>query len=104
MPSVASVALDAAQKAAVTPTSFSIVNEPGAGSYPIAGYSWVLVSASQPTKTAGQALVALLGWLTGPGQSYAADLGYVILPPAVQQLATATLARVTGPGGQPLTS
>jgi phosphate transport system substrate-binding protein len=40
-----------------------------------------------------------LHWPVG----YAADLGYVPLPPAVQQLATTTLARVTGPAGQPLT-
>jgi phosphate transport system substrate-binding protein len=33
----------------------------------------------------------------------AAALGYVSLPHAVQQLAAATLARVTGPGSQPLT-
>jgi hypothetical protein len=63
----------------------------------------VLVSAHQPSQPAGRALVGLLGWLTGPGQSYAATLGYVPLPSAVQHLAAATLARVTGPGGQPLT-
>ena len=79
-PTPATITADAAAKPAITPEDFSIVNEPGADAYPISGYSWVLVSASQPSKTAGQALVALLGWLTGPGQSYAADLGYVPLP------------------------
>ena len=64
--------------------------------------SWVLISASQPSKPAGQALVSLLSWLTHAGQGYAATLGYVPLPTAIQQLATATLARVTGPGGQSL--
>jgi len=71
--------------------------------YPMSGYSWVLVSASQSSQATGKALVSLLGWLTGPGQSYAAALGYVPLPHAVQQLAAATLAQVTGPGSQPLT-
>jgi phosphate transport system substrate-binding protein len=71
--------------------------------YPISGYGWVLVSASQPSQATGKALVGLLGWLTGPGQSHAAALGYVPLPPAVQQLAATTLAQVTGPGSQPLT-
>ena len=37
VPSAATVAADADQKLAVTPTDFSIVNQPGAGSYPIAG-------------------------------------------------------------------
>ena len=72
-PTPATITADAAAKPAITPEDFSIVNEPGADAYPISGYSWVLVSASQPSETAGQALVALLGWLTGPGQSYAAD-------------------------------
>jgi phosphate transport system substrate-binding protein len=82
---------------------FSIVGEPGADAYPISGCSWVLVSAGQSSQATGKALVGLLGWLTGPGQSYAAALGYVPLPSAVQQLSAATLAQVTGPGSQPLT-
>jgi phosphate transport system substrate-binding protein len=102
-PTPAAIAADAAAKPAITPGDFSIVNEPGPAAYPICGYSWVLVSARQPAQPAGHALVGLLGWLTGPGQAYAATLGYVPLPAAVQHLATATLARVTGPGGQPLT-
>jgi phosphate transport system substrate-binding protein len=102
-PTPATITADAAAKPAITAEDFSIVNEPGADAYPISGYSWVLVSASQPSQPAGKALVSLLGWLTGPGQSYAAALGYVPLPPAVQQLAATTLTHVTGPGGQPLT-
>ena len=47
--------------------------------------------------------VALLNWLTQAGQSYAATLGYVALPPAIKHLAAATLACVTGPDGIPLT-
>ena len=103
-PTPAAIAADAAAKPAITPTDFSIVNQPGPAAYPIAGYSWVLVSARQPSQPAGQALVALLSWLTHAGQSYAATLGYVPLPPAIQSLATATLARVTGPAGTLLAS
>ena len=102
-PTPATITADAAAKPAITPEDFSIVDEPGADAYPISGYSWVLVSASQSSQATGKALVSLLGWLTGPGQSYAAALGYVPLPHAVQQLAAATLAQVTGPGSQPLT-
>jgi phosphate transport system substrate-binding protein len=102
-PTPAAISAAAAAKPAITATDFSIVNQPGAGAYPICGYSWVLLSASQPSQPAGQGLVTLLGWLTGPGQAYAATLGYVPLPAAIHQLATATLARVTGPGGTPLT-
>ena len=102
-PTPAAITAAAAAKPAITAQDFSIVNQPGPAAYPICGYSWVLVSASQPSKATGQALVNLLGWLTGPGQAYAATLGYVPLPPAIKQLATATLARVTGPSGSTLT-
>jgi phosphate transport system substrate-binding protein len=102
-PTTAAIAADAAAKPAITASNFSIVNEPGAGAYPICGYSWVLVSARQPSQATGQAVTALISWLTRDGQSYAATLGYVSLSPAIQQFATGTLARVTGPDGSPLT-
>jgi phosphate transport system substrate-binding protein len=102
-PTSAAITAAAAGKPAISPADFSIVNQPGPAAYPICGYSWVLLSASQASQSAGHALVSLLSWLTGPGQAYAATLGYVPLPTAIQQLATTTLARVTGPGGEPLT-
>jgi phosphate transport system substrate-binding protein len=102
-PTSAAITADAAARPAITPGDFSIVNQPGPAAYPICGYSWVLVSARQPGQPAGQALVSLLGWLTGPGQAYAAALGYVPLPAAIRQLAGTMLARVSGPGGTPLT-
>ena len=103
-PHPAAIAADAAAKPAITPADFSIVNQPGPAAYPICGYSWVadLRPPAQPGRRAGPG--ALLGWLTHAGQSYAAALGYVPLPPAVQHLATTTLTQVTGPAGTPLTS
>ena len=103
-PTPQAIAADAAGKPAVTSSDFSIVDQPGAAAYPICGYSWLLISRQQPSQPAGRALVALATWLTHAGQSYAATLGYVPLPPAIQQLASTTLAQVTGPGGQPLAS
>jgi phosphate transport system substrate-binding protein len=102
-PTPAAITADAAVKPAITPGDFSIVNQPGPSAYPICGYSWVLISARQSSQPAAQALVALLHWLTGPGQAYAAALGYVPLPAPIKNLATATLAQVAGPAGQPLT-
>ena len=99
IPSTASIAADAAQKTTITATDFSIVNEPGAGSYPISGYSWALVYTHQPSQTTGQALVNLLDWLTHTGQAYAAATSYVPLPARIQELASTMLGQVTGPGG-----
>jgi phosphate transport system substrate-binding protein len=56
-PTEASIAADAAQKPGITPADFSIVNEPGAASYPICGYSWALIYTHQPSQATGQALV-----------------------------------------------
>ncbi len=104
IPSAQTVAADAAQKPAITPTDFSIVNEPGPISYPISGYSWALVYTRQTSQATGQALVAMLDWLTHAGQAYAAANGYVPLPPQVQQLARTMLQQVTGPSGTSLLS
>ena len=104
LPSAQTVAADAAQKPAISPTDFSIVNQPGADSYPISGYSWALVYTHQPSQATGQALVAMLDWLTHDGQAYAAANGYVPLPSQIQQLAQTMLQQVTGPAGTHLLS
>jgi phosphate transport system substrate-binding protein len=100
--SAQTVAADAAQKPAITPADFSIVNQPGAASYPISGYSWALINTRQPSQATGRALVTMLDWLTHDGQASAAANGYVSLPPQVQQLARTMLQQVTGPSGTPL--
>jgi len=104
IPSAQTVAADAAQKPAITPTDFSIVNEPGPGSYPISGYSWALVYTRQQNQATGTALVAMLDWLTHDGQAYAAANGYVPLPGQIQQLARTMLQQITGPDGTQLLS
>jgi phosphate transport system substrate-binding protein len=98
-PSVHTVAADAAQKPHITAANFSIVNQLGTNSYPISGYSWALVYTHQPDQARGQALVAMLDWLTHNGQSSATANGYVPLPPQTQQLARTTLQQITGPDG-----
>ena len=98
-PSMASVAAAAAQKPDITSVDFSIVNEPGATSYPISGYSWALIYQLQKNATTGKTLVDVLDWLTHAGQAQAASLDYVPLPANIQQLARTTLLQVTGPDG-----
>ena len=104
VPSVQTVAADAAQKPGITPTDFSIVNQPGATSYPISGYSWALVYTHQQNQARGQALVAMLDWLSHAGQAYAAANGYVPLPAQIQQLARTMLQQITGPSSTPFLS
>ena len=103
-PSTQSVAAHAAQKPGITAADFSIINQPGATSYPISGYSWALVYTRHPGQATGQSLVAMLDWLTHAGQAYAAPNGYVPLPAQLRQLARTTLQRITGPSGTSLLS
>jgi phosphate transport system substrate-binding protein len=98
-PSAQTVAADAAQKPAITPADFSIVNQPGPGSYPISGYSWALIYTRQTSQATGQDLVTMLDWLTHDGQAYAAANGYVPLPAQIRQLARTMLQQITGPTG-----
>jgi phosphate transport system substrate-binding protein len=98
-PTTQTVAAAAAEKPHITPADFAIVNQPGADSYPISGYSWALVYTHQASQATGQKLVAMLDWLTHAGQAYAAANGYVPLPPQVQQLAHTMLQQITGPTG-----
>jgi phosphate transport system substrate-binding protein len=99
IPSTESITAAAAQKPRITPADFSIVNQPGANSYPITGYSWALVYTRQPSQATGQELVTMLDWLTHSGQTYAAATNYVPLPPQIQQLAHTMLRQITGPNG-----
>jgi phosphate transport system substrate-binding protein len=59
---------------------FFIVNAPGDDSYPISGYSWVVVYQHQSNATKGQAIANLLWWMTHEGQQYSTALNYVPLP------------------------
>ena len=101
-PFAANVAADASMRPELSASSFSIVDEPGTASYPISGYSWALLYARQPNTVTGTTLVNLVDWLTHAGQQVAGANYYVVLPPAIQALAQATLKAVTGPSGNVL--
>jgi len=81
-PTQVTVRAAAAQFPHVSSKTFAIVNAPGRTSYPIAGYSWVLLR--QHPRRNGAVLVQLFHWTVTSGQTYAAHLNYVALPTAVQ--------------------
>jgi phosphate ABC transporter phosphate-binding protein len=104
VPSLNTVAADANQKTSVSATDFSIVNQAGATSYPISGYSWAILLQKQTSDTTGAQVVKVLDWTThtGGGQDLATGLDYVALPPAVQNQNRTQLLTVTGTTGQAL--
>ncbi len=74
---------------------FYIVNAPGSGSYPISGYSWVIVYQKQTDADKGQAIANTLWWMTHDGQQYAAALSYVALPANIVQKDEAQIKALT---------
>jgi phosphate transport system substrate-binding protein len=93
-PSIDTVRAAAAQKPRVNPNDFSIVDMPGANSYPIAGYSWAMLWKHQTNPVKGRELVNLFRWLVKDGQSYAIKVSYVGLPANVQAEADKALASI----------
>lgn len=91
----------AAQNPDVSSTNFSITDEPGDASYPIAGFSWVIVRTNISDPDTAKAVVFLLKWLVTDGQQYGRDLQYAGLPQSVQNLALSSLKEVSS-GGKPI--
>ena len=58
----------------------SIVNAPGAGVYPIASFTWLVVPAHMRDDGKRAAMAGFLKWMLGPGQAQSAALGYLALP------------------------
>jgi len=93
--STGTVAAAAATKPSVSPKNFSIVDSPGANSYPISGYSWIVVYKKPADAARAKLLYEVLLWLVGPqGQSNAKSVDYVPLPVNVQNAAAATLRQM----------
>lgn len=62
---------------------FYIVNAPGDASYPISGFSWVIVYKNQANPDKGRAIANLLWWMVHDGQQYSTPLNYVPLPDTI---------------------
>lgn len=89
------VAAAAATKPEVSATNFSITDASGANSYPISGYSWVVIYKKPADAARAKLLYDVLAWLVGPqGQSNAKSVDYVPLPGNVQARAQATLKQM----------
>ncbi|MDD5369645.1 MAG: phosphate ABC transporter substrate-binding protein PstS [Anaerolineaceae bacterium] len=79
--------------------AISIVNAPGKDSYPIAGYTYILMYMDQQDCVKAQKLIQFVKWAYGEaGDKDAADLQYVPLPQAVKDQVLAKLGKVTCQG------
>lgn len=79
--------------------AISIVDAPGQNSYPIAGYTYLLLYMDQQDCVKGKKLVEFFNWALGPdGDKDAIELQYVPLPDDITQQVKAKLAQITCQG------
>jgi phosphate transport system substrate-binding protein len=81
--------------------ALSIVNGPGTASWPISGYTYLLLYMDQTDCSKGTKLVTFINWALDEGSKFATDLVYAPLPDAVKTQVEAKLAKITC-NGQPL--
>jgi phosphate transport system substrate-binding protein len=83
-------------------TDVSLLNAPGANSYPIASFSYLLLyqdlSTNIDSMERARALVDFIQWAITDGQQFADDLSYVPLPDSVVQHNMQTLESLTFQG------
>ena len=96
LPSVASATAAAAGAAQALPANtdyrISIVNAPGADSYPISSFTWILVYQHQTDAAKGKKLIDFLNWALTEGEAEASSLDYAPLP---SSMASSVKARLT---------
>lgn len=99
-PTIGSATAAAAGAAAKMPGDMrvSIVNPPGVDSYPIAGYTYLLVYKNQEDQDRGKALVEFLWWAIHDGEKIAGDLYYAPLPDDVVKLAENKIKQINYQG------
>lgn len=82
---LAGVTAAAAGAAKDMPDDFrvSITNAPGATSYPISSFTWLLIPAQIPDAAKRDAIKGFLKWMLNDGQGYNEGLSYAKLPKPV---------------------
>lgn len=99
-PSLDSVTAAAAGVTAEIPEDLrvSIVNAPGAESYPISAFTYILVYKEQADQAKGRALARFLEWAITDGSVTARELLYAPLPEEVAAKAKAKIGSLTHQG------
>jgi phosphate transport system substrate-binding protein len=87
-PSFGSVSAAAAGAARNMPADLRVMitDADGKDSYPISGFTWLLIYKDMKDKAKAKAIVNFLKWAMTTGQSYAKDLYYAPLPTAVVKM------------------
>jgi len=78
----------------------SITNASGKDSYPIAGFTWLLVHKDNKDVAKGKAIVNFLRWALADGEKMATPLDYAPLPREVQERVLKTIDTLTVNGAK----
>lgn len=72
----------------------SITNAPGATSYPISSFTWLLIPLKFADPAKGAAVKDFLTWMLAHGESEASEMGYAPLPAQVQTMVKKTITTI----------
>ncbi len=93
-----SAAAEGAAKNMPADLRVSITDPDGKNSYPISGFTWLLIYQNMKDEAKARALVKFLKWAMGKGQSFATELYYAPLPKAVAKMCEKNIATITANG------
>jgi len=86
-----------------TKTFYQILTEqPGAGSWPITGATFILMHAKQDKPSQGSSSLKFFEWAYNNGDAMATELEYVPLPSSVKDLVRREWAKIQDGTGKPL--
>jgi phosphate transport system substrate-binding protein len=72
----------------------SITNAPGADSYPISSFTWLLIPVHSTDPNKAKALADFVGWMLDHGEGEAAALTYAPLPKPVQDMVRKSIVNI----------
>ena len=90
---VTSAASDFSSQVQANPT-FTITNAPGANSYPISTYTYLLVWQNQASQGKGNDVAQLFWWIVTHGQALGPPLFYPLLPASVVTIDESLIAKM----------
>jgi len=95
-PSIKSTSAAAAGAAKNMPADYriSLVNQLGDDTYPIVGFTWLLIYQDMADKTKAKKLVEFLKWELKKGQAMAEPMLYAPLPASVTQMVEKTIQTI----------
>jgi len=93
-PDGVTAAAAAAAKSMPADYRVSITNAPGADSYPISSFTWLLIPTHFTDPAKGKVVKDFLTWMLDHGENEASSIGYAPLPKQVQDMERKTITKI----------